>query len=352
MVAQVSIDARLTGLMPALSARERAILILGSFKNKTQEDPRWRSSMPSDQAFELHRLIGLINACGVQLGHLVTFLVGEVEKLELRVVHLITLRDWELNLAEIDYAAAHLVREPMTETAYQDLVKKASLEYVPLAKLAETLALEERAWADEDLEQLHWAGDLVVKDEAWRRLVGGAAARLLAAASAGDLESTGSGKTMRIKRASFDAWLGRAVTPYPDWAGRYDVRPDEESGRVDGDRKTLAHLQLALEKPHKLSGERAGLSEVIGEQTARIQAGMQMRWEDVRAVEIVIDEIAAEFGGEDPLRPLIREALDKAKAGLPYLNGVLEVYDEAVELHEPDDANLTDLRALVERNGK
>ncbi len=224
MVAQVSIDARLTGLMPALSARERAILILGAFKNKTQEDPRWRSSMPSDQAFELHRLIGLINACGVQLGHLVTFLEGEVETLELRVVHLIMLRDWELNLAEIDYAAAHLVREPMTETAYQDLVKKASLEYVPLAKLAETLALEERAWADDDLEQLRWAGDRVVKPEAWRRLVGGAAARLLAAASAGDLEAKGSGKALRIKRASFDAWLGRAVTPYPDWARGYDIR--------------------------------------------------------------------------------------------------------------------------------
>ncbi len=121
---------------------------------------------------------------------------------------------------------------------------------------------------------------------------------------------------------------------------------------MEGDRKTLAHLQLALEKPHKLSGERVGLSEVIGEQTARIQAGMRMRWEDVRALEIVIDEIAAEFGGEDPLRPLIREALDKAKAGLTFLNRLLEVHDQAVELQEPDEDNLADLRALVERNSK
>ena len=40
MVAQVSIEARLTGLMPALSARERAVLILGAFKNKTPEELR------------------------------------------------------------------------------------------------------------------------------------------------------------------------------------------------------------------------------------------------------------------------------------------------------------------------
>lgn len=74
-----------------------------------------------------------------------------------------------------------------------------------------------------------------------------------------------------------------------------------------------------------------------------------MIWEDVRAIEIVIEEIAAEFGEEDPLRPRIREALDKAKAGLTYLNRVLEVLDAAVELQEPAEDNLTDLRAIVER---
>ncbi len=40
---------------------------------------------------------------------------------------------------------------------------------------------------------------------------------------------------------------------------------------------------------------------------------MRMRWEDIRALEIVIGEIAAEFDGEDPLRPLIREALERRK---------------------------------------
>ncbi len=354
MVAQVtSIDARLTKLMPALSARERAVLILGSFKNKTLEDPKWRNTMPPDQSAELSRLIGLINACGVQLAHLITFLEGEVEKLELRIVHLITLRSWELNLAEIDYAAALLVREPLTETAYQGLVRKASNEYVPLAKLAETLAEKERAWSDDDLESVRWAGDLVVKQEAWLRLVQGAAARLLAAASAGDLEAKGSGKAMRIKRGSFDAWLGRADTLHPEWAGGYDVRPDDGAARVDGDRKTLAHLQLALEKPvSDSSGGRTSLSTVIEGHIAALQAGIQMRWEDVRAIEIVIYEIAAEFGGEDPLRPLIREVLDKAKAGLTFLNRLLEWQDAAAELKEPDDDNLAALRALVERNSK
>ena len=108
-----SIDARLNKVMPGLSARERAILILGSFKSKTPEDPKWRNTMPPDQVPEFNRLIGLIGACGVQLAHLVTFLEGEVEKLELRVLLLHLLDSWNLNLAEIDYAAALVAREPI-----------------------------------------------------------------------------------------------------------------------------------------------------------------------------------------------------------------------------------------------
>jgi hypothetical protein len=53
----MSIDARLGKLMPALSAQERAILILRSLKEKTPEDPLWRSTMPREQAAEFNRLI-------------------------------------------------------------------------------------------------------------------------------------------------------------------------------------------------------------------------------------------------------------------------------------------------------
>ena len=41
-----SIDSRLSRLSPKLSARERGLLVLRSFKEKTPEDPAWRQSMP------------------------------------------------------------------------------------------------------------------------------------------------------------------------------------------------------------------------------------------------------------------------------------------------------------------
>ena len=115
------INTRLDNIMAALSARERAVLILGSFKDKAPEDPKWRNTMPADQSPELHRLIGLVNACGVQLAFLITSLKGEVEKLELRVLHLVTLRGWELNLAETDYAVALIAPEPPKESAISRL---------------------------------------------------------------------------------------------------------------------------------------------------------------------------------------------------------------------------------------
>ena len=42
----MSLDARLTQLMPALSGRERAILELRSFNEHAAEDPSWRLTMP------------------------------------------------------------------------------------------------------------------------------------------------------------------------------------------------------------------------------------------------------------------------------------------------------------------
>ncbi len=68
-----------------------------------------------------------------------------------------------------------------------------------------------------------------------------------------------------------------------------------------------------------------------------------MRWRS--NIEVVVEEVAAELGGEDPLKPLSCELLERSKADLTYLNQFLEVQDTAVELQEPDGAELANLRA-------
>ncbi len=46
---------------------------------------------------------------------------------------------------------------------------------------------------------------------------------------------------------------------------------------------------------------------------ARVKAGVELRWTDVRLVEKAAEEIAAEFDGEDPLKPVLRKAINKTK---------------------------------------
>jgi hypothetical protein len=76
----MSIDARINRLMPVLSARERAVLVLRSLKDKTPEDLSWRRSMPREQVNEFNRYIGLMNACNMQVAHMITIIEKDVEK--------------------------------------------------------------------------------------------------------------------------------------------------------------------------------------------------------------------------------------------------------------------------------
>ena len=44
----------------------------------------------------------------------------------------------------------------------------------------------------------------------------------------------------------------------------------------------------------------------------------------MRTIGIVVEEVAAKFGGEDPLRPLLRELLERSKAELTKLRAWVE----------------------------
>ena len=95
-------DTRLSRLMPALSARERAALTVRAFKNDEPEDPDW---MPRDQADEFRRLIGLENTVALQFSSLIASLKKDVEKMALKVTLIKELCNWDYNVIEIEEAA-------------------------------------------------------------------------------------------------------------------------------------------------------------------------------------------------------------------------------------------------------
>src|SRR6266540_3344369 len=136
----MSIDARLNKLMPALSAKERAILVLRSFKDKTPENPMWRRTMPKSQYAEFNRLIDLMNACDLNLGDLITGSLLLVQQLEARLGCLLSTN---LYRSALERMALHIwtsTREPVTESDYRVRRRAEGDIFKNVRELAEWLA--------------------------------------------------------------------------------------------------------------------------------------------------------------------------------------------------------------------
>lgn len=47
-------------------------------------------------------------------------------------------------------------------------------------------------------------------------------------------------------------------------------------------------------------------------------------WQEVRSIDTLLDEVALEFDGEDPLSPIMRSVLEKARRDLTLLHGAFD----------------------------
>ena len=67
----------------------------------------------------------------------------------------------------------------------------------------------------------------------------------------------------------------------------------------------------------------------------QLREGVPWCWQEVHAVETVLEEVAAEFNGEDPLLPLVRGVLDKTREDLVGLqHPLLDAVDVDTDLPE------------------
>jgi hypothetical protein len=76
----------------------------------------------------------------------------------------------------------------------------------------------------------------------------------------------------------------------------------------------------------------------------RLQEGVPWCWQELRSAETVLEEVAQEFNGEDPLIPAVRNVLDKAHQGLGDLPAFLAAIHAEVELPEPDQERVAQPR--------
>jgi hypothetical protein len=91
------------------------------------------------------------------------------------------------------------------------------------------------------------------------------------------------------------------------------------------------------------------LSERLRSQLA---VNIALRWRELRALEAVLDEIAGELEGEDPLHPEARARLGETRQRLLALHETVAGYREACELRAPEPAEVAAVRELTRKGDR
>ena len=222
----MSIDARLRKLTTVLSAKERAVLVLRSLKDKTPEDPAWRATMPPEQTPEFNRLIGLVNACNIYLPLYITMVEQQTEQL-----------------------------------------------YLKFAWLDSIIALGQQAWL---------------------------LAKLVPAS-----------KRKRAEKVLSEKW-------------------------------PLAEL------PWDPNDDPSSWLNIADQMETAARAMLVSLWQQLRSIDVVLHEVAQEFDGEDPLRPVMRGIVEETRRQLTALHAVFTAM-EPLELKEPDEESLELARTYFEK---
>jgi hypothetical protein len=167
----VTASTRTDRLFSALTAKERAQVVLRAWKDGGEEDRQVRSTTPNSQVAEFNRLIEVMNGVNQRLGPYLLLLRANVEKLGLIDGWLATIDLWGNQVVELGSFIFRLVPEPITESDCQRLTKRRRqprpewglrFEPWPDSKAAEVKRLrEERADVMKTVQKAPWGGLVV-----------------------------------------------------------------------------------------------------------------------------------------------------------------------------------------------
>lgn len=361
----MSIEARLSKLTPGLSAKERAILILRNWKEGVPEDPLIRSKMPAEQGPRFNDYIGLMNGVHDFLSLFTLILDQSLALLNARYGWLLSLHLWALRVFDLGAYIVFHTKEPITRSEYQQRLAAAREEMVPASEFAEILAEEYDGWAEEDLEAQEDDGEPVVKWAAWKRVCKEETLELARLVEQGVLVGGRKGRRLVVQAGSFYDWLGEPVPVLPDWGFRFEVLPDKQAAEVrrlrqarEAARESMqrAPLDVGLDLVRRKLGhppkESSRADEIAEALATHLREGIVLRWRELLEVEQVLEEIAAEFDGEDPARPRERSAIVEGKNQLKDLHEQVQDYVGPFDLPGPDEDELDRMREAIQRAGE
>jgi hypothetical protein len=79
-----------------------------------------------------------------------------------------------------------------------------------------------------------------------------------------------------------------------------------------------------------------------------IRKNLRQHWCELRAIGIAVQEVAEEFGGEDPLQPDTRAMIDDCLRWCTKIRDDVKPYVE-IALSEPSDDDVAQVRKLIEK---
>jgi hypothetical protein len=355
-----SADKRLDRVYPALSATERGVLTLIDSKEGRMQDHQLRRSAPEDQASEFNHLIGLIHAGSGDLVHLILIAREMIAQTELKLAWLTSLRIYGLECARVRSHLLFDINEPITQSAYDQRLQESRAELIPVRECARIVA--ERHWTD----GVPFArdGECEPNGRTSNEVLREISARLQSLVDDGTLTGRGKGTGLKIACGSFHDWLGEPVPVVSDWGIDVEVfaddRADEAAGltkRRVGVLDLLDRLAVNCELPFDLERPLTELppggafdEELLRMLALSIRAEVLCHWSQLLTYELVINEMTAEFAGEDILQPEVREVLEDARAKLIELHERARRFTGPFDLPaEPDEETLASVRRIVER---
>ncbi len=358
-------EQRVDRLFPALTAKERATLVLRAWKEDADEDRLVRSTMPDRQGPEFNRYIDLMNAANGKLGPFVLLLDALAGRIGLRLGWLSTLHLWSLRSFDIASYIWFHTKEPVTESEHTRLAQERRAEMAPADELAELLVERFKGWADEDLEpSAEPVGEPLINDGAWNRVLAEKKKELARLVQEGVLTGRRQGKRLLVNVGVFYDWLDEPTPVRPEWGKDFEVFPDDQAEKVRLLKEERMHARESFrqgptlfadstffENGERREGQGSGRAwgdEIATALTDRLREGITECWSQLRAAELIIATVAEEFGGEDPLAPAVRSVLDGLRQELAGLHGDAQKYTGAFDLPEPDEALIQRLRDAVD----
>ncbi len=347
----MSIDARLKKLMPVLTAKERAILLLQAWRDDTPEDPSWRATMPPGQVREFNYLIDLMNGAMIHMAAYITVVELLIEKMEMKMCWLVALKLWEEQIQMISRAVRIGLNEPITQSDYDAEQRRLNETWVPVEELAELLTEEHTGWQREDYDEADGDDEPDISDAAWERVFAEKERDLRRLVKAGTLTGKGRGANLSIQEGPFNRWAGRSTVPAPEQVLGYEVRPDADQGCVEREVKRRQWLYETLEwQPLTIKGdpEPTGLRDrLMGHLRSSLSDTYNDAWKTLRAIEVITEEATSIFEGCVPLRREKQSQLTSMTAKLAGLGRELSYLDVAINTPEPDEELLGLLRHMV-----